>query len=72
MNVWIVKQMLTTNQVLKNLANSQENTWVGKKSCFKKETPVQGFPVNFLKLLDKILQNTSGGCFCVFKPIYRD
>ena len=55
MNVWIVKQMLTTNQVLKNLANSQENTWVGKKSCFKKETPVQGFPVNFLKLLDKIL-----------------
>ena len=46
--------MLTANQVLKNLANSQENTWVGKKSCFKKETPIQGFPVNFLKLLDKI------------------
>ena len=34
MNVWIVKQMLTTNQVLKNLANSQENTWVGKKKLF--------------------------------------
>ena len=54
--------MLTANQVLKNLANSQENTWVGKKSCFKKETPIQGFPVNFLKLLDKIF-------FCRTPPV---